>query len=190
MLADLAAGGSDPLTIDRDKTIFAFYLSDLGWTKEQRDVLVDAYPYSLKQSSSSDAIVAGFAETCEESAGRLRPADASWGLVLYHFHTHAHADRSDPLGVPKRLAKRFTLATAYENQALTLAAVAADLGVAEMEVRETIRKDSYLRQRFKLEPLLEGDTVSRKDWEAAPNLTSAYQELSNKLGMEMPKPVH
>lgn len=184
-----SAGAFAP--IDRNKTIFAFQLSDLGWTAKQWDRIVDAYPYHLKQSSSSDAVTARLSAECTETLNECDQPTLRGDWLVYHLLTRAYPDDPALARCQNHLARNPGYAGAYENQALSLAAVAADLSVAEAEhVRDAIRKNPDLRQKFSLDPLLEGGTILRKNWESAPALTSAFQELCRELGMGTPRAVH
>jgi hypothetical protein len=185
-LADLVAALAPPdrsasvTGIDAEQLVFRLDLDALGWSAEQWRQVIVLDPYGVRHASLTE-------ETIRRETDEPVPVvRADWFVA---------ALTRPPLGGPGGSLGLRTrnvpetvqaIARGYAGQPIDLAVAARELGVGPDRLRRLITEEAYLRVEFGLSPLLEGKTIPRDGWESVGNLTTPFQELSNRLGLGRP----
>jgi hypothetical protein len=176
--------------VDRQQTIFAVNLRDLGWEPDAAwHAILKHNPYGLTYDKVEEAKV-------REAAAKLRKLSGTpvagvrgdWLAVALTRAPVGGGDGAIKTGNwPLPPAVR-DLATGYDNQELTLQSAAAELGLSEPARLQTlVKEDARFGAKMSLDALgRERGVVQRKAWETLRSGASPYQQLSRQLDLGTP----
>ena len=138
--------------VDPQQTLFALDLDGVAWSENEWHRLLRGYPYGLEYLGSANTDLQVKDQRMQEWTHCLTDQVRGDWLV------QALLNSGQELSPEVR-----KLAAGYADSPLDLAAVAAELGLADPAlVEDTIRKTPHLAEMKGLPPLMEGQTIPRR----------------------------
>jgi serine/threonine protein kinase len=185
-LDTLPATGAKPFfrPLGDAEAVLAFDLATLGWSEDDWAHYRAIDPYGLDLESHSDPLIQARMAHVRRLAGCRCPfVRGDWLLVALSGPPLGGVPRTRVGLEPPKHGPWIDLVQDYPRERLNLEGAAQDLGVSSVALAECIRGDRLLSEKRRLRVLLEGGSISRRDWEDLALGESSYQAASKKLGL-------